>query len=170
MDAVVGRSFVDIPPVLIDEELDRIVSDMRRAFEVRQLSFDAYLETAQKSEAEIRNEAREDAIKNVKTALVLGAVADAEDIQVSNREVDAALEELVRSMRTTQAERRRLRSSTAIRSNIRSRVRRQRTIQKLVEIVSGGEEVAPEAAEAVADQTAATAEDAEETVAVEIGG
>jgi hypothetical protein len=40
----------------------------------------------------------------------------------------------------------------------------------LVEIVTGGEEVAPEAAEAVVDQTAGAAEETEETVAVEVGG
>ena len=73
-------------------------------------------------------------------------------------------------MQTTDAERRRLRSSSAVRTNIRNRLRRQRAIQKLVGIVTGGEEISTEATEAIADQTAAAAEDTEETVAVEVGG
>jgi FKBP-type peptidyl-prolyl cis-trans isomerase (trigger factor) len=113
---------------------------------------------------------RDNAVQNVKTSLVLGALADAEQIEVSSREVEAGIEDLFRDANFTDAERRRLRSSSGVRSNIRTRLRRQRAIQKLVEIVTGGEEVAPEAAEAVADQTAGAAEDTEETVAVEVGG
>jgi hypothetical protein len=71
---------------------------------------------------------------------------------------------------TTDAERRRLRSSSGVRTNIRNRLRRQRAIQKLVETVTGGEAVSAEATQAIADQTAAVAEDTEETVAVEVGG
>jgi trigger factor len=170
VEAVTSRTFVEIPPVLVEEEIDRMLEDMDRAFDQRHLSFQAYLETAGKTEDDVRHEMRDTATQNVKASLVLGAIADAEDIGVQNREVDAALEDLLRRTNASEGERRRLRSSNAVRSNIRSRLRRQRAIQKLVEIVSGGEEVAPEAAEAVADQTAAAAEDTEETLAVEVGG
>jgi trigger factor len=170
VEAVTSRSFVDIPPVLVNEELDRMVNEMRQAFELRRLSFDTYLETAGKTESDIRHEMRDNAVQNVKASLVLGALGDAEHIEVSSREVDAGIEDLFRTTNITDAERRRLRSSSSVRSNIRTRIRRQRAIQRLVEIVTGGEEVAPEAAEAVVDQTAGAAEDTEETVAVEVGG
>lgn len=169
VNAVTSRTFVEIPPILVREEVDRMMEDMERAFERRRLSFETYLETVGKSADDLRRELQDDAVQNVKTSLVLGAIADAEHIEISGREVDTALEDLLRRANTTDTERRRLRSSNAVRSNIRSRLRRQRAIQKLVEIVTGGEEVSPEAAEAVADQTAAAAEDTEETVAVEVG-
>jgi trigger factor len=170
VEAVTSRTFVEIPPVLIEDEIDRMLDDMRRAFERQHLSFETYLDTAGRTETEIRREMRETAVGNVKTSLVLGAIADAERIEVSNREIDAAIEDILRASRTTDAERRRLRSSNAVRANIRSRIRRERAIRRLVEIVTGGEEVSSEAAEAVADQTAAVAADTEETVAVEVGG
>jgi trigger factor len=170
VDAVTERTFIDIPPVLIEEEIDRMIEDMRVTFERQGLSLDSYLEATQKSETDLRHDVRESATKNVKQSLVLGAVADVENIAVSNRELDAALEEALRAMQTTDAERRRLRSSSGVRTNIRNRLRRQRAIQKLVGIVTGGEEISDEATEAIADQTAAAAEDTEETVAVEVGG
>jgi trigger factor len=170
VEAVSSRTFVEIPPVLIEEEIDRMLEDMRRAFERRHLSFSTYLETSGRTEAQIRQEMHDAAAQNVKTSLVLGALADAEQIEVKGREVDSALEDLLRTANSSDTERRRLRSSNAVRANIRSRLRRQRAIQKLVEIVTGGEEVSPEAAGTVADQTAAAAEDTEETVAVEVGG
>ncbi|HEX6510394.1 MAG TPA: trigger factor [Chloroflexota bacterium] len=170
VDAVGERTFIDIPPILVDEEIDRMIDDMETAFERQRLSLQTYLETTGQSDADLRREMRDGATRNVKTSLLLGAIADAEQIAVSNRELDTALEEVLRGMTTTDAERRRLRSSSAVRTNIRNRLRRQRAIQRLVEIVTGGEEVSAEATEAIADQTAAVAEDTEETVAVEVGG
>jgi trigger factor len=170
IDALTSRTFVEIPPVLIDEELDRMIDDLRRAFGQQQFTLDLYLQSSNQSEESLRNEMREGATDNVKRSLVLGALADAESVDVTNRDVDAALEDLFRGMRVGAAERRRLRSSATVRSNIRSRIRRQRAIQRLVEIVTGGEGVSPEAAEIMADQTASAAEDSDETMAVEIGG
>lgn len=170
VEEVTQRSFVDIPPVLINEEIDRTLGDMQRVFERQHLTLDAYLEAAGKTEADLRGDMADDAARSVKTSLVLGAVADRENIEITTRQVDAALDEVLRTSQMPQQERRRLRSSTSVRSNIRGRLRRHCAIQKLVEIVTGGEEVSSEATEAVTDQTAAVAEDTEETVAVEIGG
>lgn len=170
VDEVVQRSFVEIPPILINEEIDRSLDEMRRLFEGQHLTLESYLEAVGKAESDLRNEMAEDATRSVKTSLVLGAVADRENIEITTREIDAALDEVLRTAQMPQQERRRLRSSTGVRSNIRNRLRRQRAIQKLVEIVTGGEEISPEATDAVTDQTAAVAQDTEETVAVEIGG
>jgi trigger factor len=170
VDAVTERTFIDIPPVLIEEEIDRMIEDMRITFERQRLSLETYLEATQKTDADLRRDMRDSATRNVKQSLVLGAIADAEDITVSNRELDTALEEALRAIQTTDAERRRMRSSSTVRTNIRNRLRRQRAVKKLVETVTGGDEISTEATEAIADQTAAAAEDTEETVAVEVGG
>jgi trigger factor len=170
VDAVTERTFIEIPPVLIEEEIDRLLDEMRSTFEQQRLSLETYLEVTQKSESDLRHDMREEAVKNVKQSLVLSAIADAEGITVSNRELDVALEEILRGMNSTDAERRRLRSSSGVRTNIRNRLRRQRAIQKLVETVTGGEEIPAEATVAMADSTAAAAEDTEETVAVEVSG
>jgi trigger factor len=167
---VTGRTFVDIPPILVEDELDRMLEDMRDTFARRGLSFQTYLDTSGRKIGELRNEMRDSATQNVKTSLVLGAVAAAEGIEPSNADVSAALEDLFRATGVNNAERRQMRSSATVRSNIRSRLRRQRAISRLVEVMAGGEEIAPEAAGAVADQMSAPTEDAEETVAVEVGG
>lgn len=170
VEAVTSRTFVEIPPLLIEEELDRMIEEMRDMLENQHLDWDQYLDVAQRSEADIRNDMRESAIANVKQSLVLGAVADQEGIDATNQEINATLDELFRQAGTSATERRQLRNSPGVRANIRSRIRRQRAIQKLVSVTTGGEEISPEVAEAVADQTAATAEDTQETVAVEAAG
>jgi trigger factor len=169
VEAVVSRSFVDIPPVLVEEQIDREMSDLERMFSSSRLTLDGYYQTTGRSEADLRQEMREPAVKTVKTSLVLGAVADREDIQVSNRQVEVALDELLRGMSVSENERRKMRSSTNVRSNIRNRLRRQQAIIDLVKIVSGGEEMASEAAETAVDRTS-DSKDPAETVAVEVGG
>jgi trigger factor len=151
VDALTSRTFVDIPPVLIEEELDRMINDLRQAFEQQGMAFDLYLSTIGKSEEEMRNELREGATDNVKRSLVLGALADAENIEISNKDVDGEIDVLLRGLRTGAAERRRIRNDTDIRSGIRSRLRRQRATRRLVEIATG--ESIPDSAADV-DETA----------------
>ena len=170
IEAVSSRTFVEIPPVMVDEEIDRMLDDLGNAFEQRHLSFQMFLQQSGKTEEQLRDEMREQAISNVKTSLVIGAVADAEHIEISPDEVSETLEEIMRTGELPNAERRRLRASAAARSNVRNRLRRQRAIQRLVAIVTGGKEVAPEAAETMADESAVTTDDTEETVPLEIGG
>jgi trigger factor len=166
VEALTSRTFVDIPPVLIEEELDRMMDDLRRAFEQQGMAFDLYLSTTGKSEEEMRNELREGATDNVKRSLVLGALADAENIEVNNKDVDQEIDTLLRGLRAGSAERRRIRNDTDIRSGIRSRVRRQRATRRLVEIATGepvpdeatnaAESVTPEIAEEESQSTAPT--------------
>jgi trigger factor len=169
IDEVVNRTFVDIPPVLIEEELDRMIDDMRQMFVSNRLSFDTYLEQTSQSEGELRDKSREDATRNVKTSLVLAAVADAEGIDVSNREIDAALEEAFRTAPMSERDRRQLRTSTSVRSNIRTRIRRQRAIRRLVDVMSGGEDISDDVTDALTDLTTSAADTAQETMAVEAG-
>jgi trigger factor len=156
IDALTSRTFVDIPPVLIEEELDRMMKELQQAFEQQGMAFDLYLSATGKSEEEMRNELREGATENVKQSLVLGALADAENIEISNKDVDEEIDALLRGLRTGSAERRRIRNDTEIRSGLRSRLRRQRAIARLVEIASGEavSDVATDAVEAEAPDIA----------------
>lgn len=163
VEALTSRTFVDIPPVLIEEELDRMMNDLRSAFEQQGMPFDLYLSTTGKSEEEMRNELREGATDNVKRSLVLSALADAENIEISNHDVDEEINALLRGMRAGSAERRRIRNDTDIRSSIRSRLRRQRATQRLVEIASGESVSEPVADAAEAEVPEAAPEEPEDS-------
>jgi trigger factor len=125
------------------------------------MAFDLYLSTTGKSEEEMRNELREAATDNVKRSLVLGALADAENIEIGNKEVDAEIDSLLRGLQVGSAERRRVRSDTEFRAGIRSRLRRQRATQRLVEIATG--ESVPEEAAGAAESVSPEIVDGEES-------
>jgi trigger factor len=140
-----------------------MMNDVRGAFEQQGMAFDLYLSTTGKSEEEMRNELREGATDNVKRSLVLSALADAENIEISNHDVDEEINALLRGMRAGSAERRRIRNDTDIRSSIRSRLRRQRATQRLVEIASGESVSEPVADAAVAEVPEAAPEEPEDS-------
>lgn len=163
IEALSSRTFIDIPPVLIDEELDRMMKELQQAFEQQGMAFDLYLSATGKSEEEMRNELREGAADNVKQSLVLGALADAENIEISNKDVDAEIDVLLGGLRAGSAERRRIRNDNDIRSGLRSRLRRQRATRRLVEIATG-ESVPETATDAVEPDLADSADDESESV------
>lgn len=168
VEAVVSRSFVEVPPVLVEEELNDLMNELVRGLEARGISFDLYQQVASKTEEDLRAEMRDEAVRGAKTTVVLNAVAERESIEVSSRDVDTAIEEIITGAGVTGPERRRVRNSSSLRTTVRNRLRRQKTVEKLVEIVSGGIQVLPEDTEDVVDSTAEI--DTEDTVAVEAGG
>src|SRR5947209_1665474 len=107
VEEVTSRTFIEIPPVLIEEELDRMEDEMKDTLERARLSYESYLEATQRTEEALRNEWREGATRNVKVTLVLGAVADAENIEISNGEINRALEDVFRGAGVAESERRR---------------------------------------------------------------
>lgn len=170
IEAVTSRTFIEIPPMLIEEETTRMLEELQETFERAHLSFETYLETANQSESDVRNDMRDTATSNVKTSLVIGAIADAESIEVSGAEINSALDDLLRNPEFSESERRRLRTSSDVRTGLRNRIRRRRAVLRLVELVSGEEDISTEAAETAADQTGANADEAQENLAVEVAG
>lgn len=167
IEALVSRTFMDIPPVLVEEELDRMMTDLERAFTGQGQSFEMYLQTVGKTQEDLRNEMREGATENVKSSLVLAALADREGIEIGNEEINAGIGDLIGNLRMSNQERKRLRNDRNLRTSIRTRLRRQAAIRRLVSIVSG-EDLPPEPVD-TAEELPAGEEDTDTIAAVEIG-
>ncbi|MHB1627969.1 MAG: trigger factor [Bacilli bacterium] len=97
LDKVVAEAVVDIPAPMIDHEIDVLVKEFESRLESQGIPLDAYREFTGASMEEIRNPLRDEARKRVKTALVLEAVANAEQIAVSESEVDLEVQKIADS-------------------------------------------------------------------------
>ena len=84
----------DIPTVLIDEEIERMEEEERRNLVYRGTTWQEHLKAEGKTEKEHREGLRESAEARVKTGLVLGEVAGAEGITVSDAELSQRIKEL----------------------------------------------------------------------------
>lgn len=94
VEAVVGRAQVDIPDVLIDRRLETLMNRWMEDLVKQGLSLEAYMRRTGRQLEDITRDLRSQAEKEVRTELVLEAVARKENITVSDEDVARRLEEV----------------------------------------------------------------------------
>ncbi|MFP4878638.1 trigger factor [Mammaliicoccus sciuri] len=80
---------VDIPEAMINTELDRMMQEFEQRISQQGLNLELYYQFSGQSEEELKAQMKEDAEKRVKTNLTLRAIADTENIEVSDADVEA---------------------------------------------------------------------------------
>ena len=80
-------STVDVPEVLIADELDHLVADLKARVTDQGLSWEQFLLQARKTEDEIRSDWRATAERRAKSLLVLDALAKSENVTISSTEL-----------------------------------------------------------------------------------
>ena len=130
IDAVVGQSQVEFPPVLVDMEIARLLDQQARWLEAsgRQLN---------KTGEELREELRPLATKRVTRSLVLEKVATEEKIEVSDAEIKAELENIAKSVTGNKDEVQKWLNSPQAHSSVEQLLTRRKAMQRLVEIAGG---------------------------------
>lgn len=152
LKAVTDASEVEVPEPLAHDEIHTMMSEQERMLEQSRLSLKQYLEMLGKTEEAYHEELKPEAAQRVKRELVLDAIADAEGIGVTEREMESWLELLA----MVGGQRRRLRDLSANqRAAVIGRLRRDKASTRLVDIAtanSGGATESP-AAEKSGDDT-----------------
>lgn len=83
---------VDIPPVMVDNEVTRMLREMEMRLAQQGMQLEQYLQFAGTDIAKLREQYRETAEKNVRTGLLLEEVAKAENIKVEASDLDKEVE------------------------------------------------------------------------------
>ncbi|REI13537.1 trigger factor [Staphylococcus felis] len=83
---------IDIPEAMVKTEQDRMLQEFAQRIQQQGLDLETYYQISGQSEEDLRNQMSEDAEQRVKTNLTLSAIADKEDIQVSDEDIDNELE------------------------------------------------------------------------------
>jgi len=136
-DAVVKVSEVDYPPILEDREIDSLLEDVARRFGYREV--EDYLKKVSKTKEELREELRPIAKKRVVNTLILDKVAEEEKVEITSLEVDNKVEEILGDAKDKEKMRRFL-ALPQVRESIGESLRSQKTMDRLVQIVSGNQE------------------------------
>jgi len=94
IEAVCKEAEVEIPSGMIETETDNMEQDIATRLSYQGMQFEQYLQMIGKTKQEFRDEYKEQAEKQVKSRLVLEAVAKEADIKVSEEEVSAKIKEM----------------------------------------------------------------------------
>jgi trigger factor len=127
-----GNATVDLPDILVDQEVEVMHDELRSALARQGISEEAYVKVTGKTEEAIEAEFRPRAEQRVKTLLVVSEIAKAKGVEVPDHLVEAE----VAKARSRYADNKSLLGyfeSERGRSYIRSTIRRSRTIELLVD-------------------------------------
>ena len=91
---VCDNTEIDIPSGMVETETDNMIKDIEQRLMYQGLNFAQYLQMMGKTEEDMRKEMKDQAERQVKTQLVLGAIVEAEKIEATDEEVKAKLEEM----------------------------------------------------------------------------
>lgn len=82
---------IDVPQAMVDTELDRMLKEFEQRLRMQGMNLELYTQFSGQDEAALKEQMKEDAEKRVKSNLTLEAIAKAENLEVSDEEVDAEL-------------------------------------------------------------------------------
>ena len=85
---------IDIPEVMIENELERMVSEFEQRLQQQGMTLEMYSQFSGQGQDELKEQMREDAQKRVQTNLVLEAIYDQEGLEVSDEDIDKELESM----------------------------------------------------------------------------
>ncbi|MDO4552535.1 MAG: trigger factor [Bacillota bacterium] len=89
IEKVYEANEIDIPEVMVEDQISEMLNEFGQQLQYQGLDLEKYLEYTQKDMKEFRETMREDAYKRVKTRLLVKAVADAENLEVNDEEMEA---------------------------------------------------------------------------------
>ncbi len=131
LDHLLATTSVEVPAVLIRDEQDHMVADLRARLREQGLTLEQFLLQARKTEPEIRDEWRAAAERRAKSLLILDAVAKREGVTVSGNELAEQVAQTPLAQQDPQA----LRSPAVLAALARS-IRNRKVVDKLIGLES----------------------------------
>jgi trigger factor len=92
-------TFEELPEILIESELDKVINELQYSIEAQGLKFDDYLMHLKKTRVELRKDFVPKAEARVKTAIAINEVAEQEKIVVDDKELDEEVGKMIESYR-----------------------------------------------------------------------
>lgn len=94
VEAVSNNATVDIPAVMIESEVDSMLQQFSQQMQQSGFTLEQYYQATGQSEADMKATMRPEALSRVKNALVLQAIVKAENIEVSDEDVEKEYSEM----------------------------------------------------------------------------
>lgn len=83
---------VDIPDAMVESQLREMMDEMNMQLQYQGMTLEDYMKYTGKSMEEFQNETRPEAFKKIKTRLIIDEIANLENIEASQEEIDAEIE------------------------------------------------------------------------------
>lgn len=85
---------VEIPNAMIEQEIDRMLQNLEQQLSMQGMNLDIYKQVSGVDDDGLREQAKSEAEKRVKNSLVLEAIAKAEDVEVTEADIEEELQKM----------------------------------------------------------------------------
>lgn len=165
--AALEQAQLELPPGLVDREIESLAEDQERLLASQRLSIDDYLRITQKSAVDVRADLEEVARKRLSQRFVLDEIAKREELTASDEEVEADLTAAIAAERAQHAgHKHALRNldRPEIRASLAEVIRRRKALRWLIDNATEGKLKSSEAVAELA-ANAQSSSSSQETVA-----
>ncbi|MFS0636307.1 trigger factor [Mesobacillus foraminis] len=101
VEKAAANAEIDVPEVMIENEIGRMMNEFEQRLQMQGMNLELYFQFSGQDEAALREQMKEDAASRVRVNLTLEAIAKAENIEVSEEDVNAELENMAKSYNMT---------------------------------------------------------------------
>lgn len=138
LEGLGGVTKVELPPLLIDHEVEHLVSRRDQFVDRLDIRMDDYLRFTGKTEEQIREEMREQAVSQLNRSYALTDLAEREELAVSDEEIDKETQQIAAtSGERAESLKRRGLDSEEVRGSIRETLLVGKALDRLVAIARG---------------------------------
>lgn len=168
LDAAVEQATVEIAPLTVEHEAEHVLTEQQEALSRYRMSLNDYMARVGMSAEQLVGEANESARKRLERSLVLEQLAEAEGVEVTREEIDERVKEFKEA--ATDPQERASYESDRARTSIESLIRREKTLDRLIELTTGvaqSEDAGPKEDDDATEVEASTPEAADAQSAAE---
>jgi len=133
---------VEIPSVMIETEINGMLQDFENRLRMQGMNLEMYYKFSGQDEQQLRGQMQEDAEKRVRNNLVLEAIAKAENIEVSEDDLNAELENMAQQYQRSVEEIRTILDANGNLAAMRTDLVVRKTVDFLVEHSKNGSSAA----------------------------
>jgi len=97
VEKVYNSNDLDVPDAMVEDELDVMVNEFGQQLRYQGMSLEKYFEYTKKDAAEFKNEIRDEAVRKVKTRMIISKIAEQEKLEADADEIEKEMESLAES-------------------------------------------------------------------------
>lgn len=136
IEASLANAEVEIPEVMVSSRVETMINNMAQRFQSQGFSLENYLQYTNSTIEQLKENFRPEAERDVKVNLVLEAIAKAENLQVSDEDLDKEINKMAEQYKQEPAQLRTLIESQGNINFLRDEIGKDKTIDFLVEKVA----------------------------------
>jgi trigger factor len=128
-----AASFSEVPEILVNEEVRRMSTELQQSIEQQGMKWEDYLQSIKKDPSTLKLDFVPQAMRRVRTAVLIKAFGKEAKIQIDDKEVDTEIDRILDSLRENDTETRERVASPEYREYVVIQMRNRKTLEWLKE-------------------------------------